>query len=507
MKVTLLSVFPDLTAFGLRHIGACLNKQGHDVKIIFLPDSGFRKITNLEERRQYRYPDIILDEVSQLSEGSDLVGISLFSCYVPQAIALTERIKTMNIPVLWGGKHPSAMPEDSLQYADMVALGEGELAIQDLATKMEAGQDYFDTEGFHFNTPNGVKENPVAAMVNDLDTLPWIDYDFCPHYVWDQNGGDKIVPLSNDLLAESLLTPNSTPEGKTFLVMMTRGCPFGCTYCFTFKDLYKGEEYVRNRSVENFIQELEMLKNKYDFVSHFSICDDEFLAQDMPVIEEFADKYQKRIGMPFSCLASPWHSNVDKLRPLVDAGLQEVQMGVETVSKNGKMAYKRNIGNKKIMKAVKAVNEYRHQLTPSYDFILDNPFEETEDILTNIRFVLEIPKPFHLDLFSLVLFPGTAMFNDVYEDRLERFPDYDLDYMKLYLEQRPTYLNMVFHLFNKGVPNWAIRFAISKPLVYLFQDKGLGKMFYVMRDFMRATGIPSLVNSIRGKQATGIYGS
>ena len=507
MKITLLSVFPDLTAFGLRHIGACLDKQGHDVQIIFLPDSAFRKITNLEERWQYKYPEPVMDQVAELTEGSDLVGISLFSCYLPQAIALTERIKPMNIPVLWGGKHPSAMPEDSLQYADMIALGEGELAIQELAKKMDAGQDYFDTEGFHFNTPKGVRENPVAPLVNDLDTLPWIDYDFCPHYVWQQNGEHIIAPLSNDILADSLLTPNSTPDGKTFLVMMTRGCPFGCTYCFTFKDMYKGEDYVRNRSVENFIQELEMLKQKYDFVSHFSICDDEFLAQDMDIIEEFADKYKTRIGMPFSCLASPWHSNADKLKPLVDAGLQEVQVGIETVSKRGKMAYKRNIGNKKIMKAVKAINQYKDQVTPSYDFILDNPFEETEDILTNIRFVMDMPRPFHLDLFSLVLFPGTAMFNDVYEDRLERFPDYDLDYMKLYLEQRPTYLNIVFHLFNRKVPNSVIRFLISKPMVYIFEDKGVGKIFFIMRDLLRATKIPDLVDSIRGKQATGIYGS
>ena len=36
MKITLLSMFPDLRAFGVRTISACMKKDGHDVDLIFL---------------------------------------------------------------------------------------------------------------------------------------------------------------------------------------------------------------------------------------------------------------------------------------------------------------------------------------------------------------------------------------------------------------------------------------------------------------------------------------
>lgn len=500
MKITLVSVFPDLTAFGLRHIGACLSDAGHDIQIIFLPDEEFEEICSVPGRYKYRYPDSTMNQVEELSRDSELACISLFSCYIPQAIQLTERFKQMKIPVLWGGKHPSALPEESLDYADMVCIGEGELAIIDLVKRMESGGDYFDTEGFHFNTPDGIKENGAGKLVEDLDTLPWIDYDFCPHYVWEKEK-DVLSPISSDILKRHLIHDPFNKDGRIFEMMMTRGCPFGCTYCFTFKNLYKDQEYVRSRTVESFIQEMEAVIEKYDFITHLSICDDEFMAQDITVLEEFASLYKERIGLPFSALASPWHINETKLKPLVDAGLCFAQMGIETVSKTGRRAYKRNISTKKIMKAVDALHVYKDKVLPAFDFIVDDPWENTEDVLENIRFILDMPKPYDLHLFSLVLFPGTKMYDDYWEVRDTKFPDFQLDYMKLYKEYRRTYLNFIFQLLNHRVPRPIIRLMISKPFVYIFEEKGVGSMFFVLRDFLRATGTLNIVKRLRRVQA------
>ena len=36
MKISLISIFPDIMSFGIRTISACLKREGHDVDLIFL---------------------------------------------------------------------------------------------------------------------------------------------------------------------------------------------------------------------------------------------------------------------------------------------------------------------------------------------------------------------------------------------------------------------------------------------------------------------------------------
>ena len=41
MKISLLSIYPDLQSFGIRSISACLKREGHDVDLIFLQEKEF----------------------------------------------------------------------------------------------------------------------------------------------------------------------------------------------------------------------------------------------------------------------------------------------------------------------------------------------------------------------------------------------------------------------------------------------------------------------------------
>ena len=75
MKITLISPYPTLQAFGLRTMSACLKREGHDVNILFLP-----------KRFEKKYEDKVLDEVVELSKKSDLIGISLMTNFFDTAV-------------------------------------------------------------------------------------------------------------------------------------------------------------------------------------------------------------------------------------------------------------------------------------------------------------------------------------------------------------------------------------------------------------------------------------
>ena len=132
MKVTLISPYLDIKSFGLRTLSACLKKEGHDVQLIFLP----RPFTE-------RYEDKTLNEVVKISSGAALIGISLMTNFFDNAVQISQILrKSLDIPILWGGIHPTIRPQECLNYADLVCIGEGEEAVTELARKMEGGQGY-----------------------------------------------------------------------------------------------------------------------------------------------------------------------------------------------------------------------------------------------------------------------------------------------------------------------------------------------------------------------------
>lgn len=65
-------------------------------------------------------------EVVDTSEDCDLVAISMMSCQANRAYELSRVFRSRGIPVVLGGVHVSLMPEEALENADAVVVGEAE---------------------------------------------------------------------------------------------------------------------------------------------------------------------------------------------------------------------------------------------------------------------------------------------------------------------------------------------------------------------------------------------
>jgi radical SAM superfamily enzyme YgiQ (UPF0313 family) len=85
----------------------------------------------------------ILDEkVEPIPEtlDSDLIGISVFTtANAPRAYELAARYRRQGIPVVMGGVHPSALPQEALRFADSVVVGEGEMAWPEVLRDFQRG--------------------------------------------------------------------------------------------------------------------------------------------------------------------------------------------------------------------------------------------------------------------------------------------------------------------------------------------------------------------------------
>lgn len=473
-RVVLISPYPDITAFGVRSLSAWLRAAGVDTRLIFLPDPLGDALTDQPER----YPDAVLDAVAALCEGALLIGVSLMTNYTDNAVQITRALRArIGAPVLWGGVHPTIRPAECLETADMVCVGDGEEALLDVARALAAGRPVTDIPNIWARRPDGsLAENPVRPLTADLDAFPAPDWSHRDHYIWDAAAG-AVVPLT-PAVTERFLAGGTVSRllGRVGYQTMTgRGCPHRCAYCVNdaVKSLYGAKGYLRWRSVEGVMAELEAVRRDMPFVGYIWISDDAFFARPLDNIREFCRAYKERIGLPFTCLGSPATISREKMDALVEAGMVYLQMGVQTGSPRIQALFNRQaMGNDKMLAAMAVINAYKDRmLPPSYDFILDTPYETMADRLDSVRFIARIPKPFRLQPFSLVLYPGTKLAAMAAADGLLTDERRDV-YRKSYTMRQPDYINFLIVAAKGGrFPSRLLALCASDPVARVLASR------------------------------------
>lgn len=96
--------------------------------------------------------------------------------------------------------------------------------------------------------------------------------------------------------------------------------------------------------------------------------------------------------------------------------------------------------------AVSVLETFRSRMEPpSYDIIVDNPWETDLEYARTLRFLVRLPKPFRLFVYSLTLFPGTPLFDRALEEGL--ISDIERDVYGKYMGfTNDTYLNELLFL-------------------------------------------------------------
>jgi anaerobic magnesium-protoporphyrin IX monomethyl ester cyclase len=486
MHITLISPYPDITAFGMRTISAHLKRYGYRTRLIFIPDP-------FGDDLQYgmkRYTDQILDQVTFLCRGSDLVGVTLMTNFFDGAVQVTERIKRdLDVPVIWGGVHPTIRPQESLEYADIVCVGDGEDAVLELMDRMAAGRDWSDIPNLWIKRGDVIVRNPPRPLQSNLDIYPPPDYSLEDHHILFEG---IIQPLNTEITKRFLERGTVSRYLKRigYQTMTGRGCPHQCTYCVNdaLKNLYGRTGYLRWRSTGHVIEELLWVKEQMPYIGFIWISDDAFFAHPSAAIMEFCREYKENIGLPFSCLASPLTVTKEKMAALVDAGLIYVQMGIQSGSPRIQELFNRkSMSNDRVMQAVRIINEYKDRMfPPNYDFILDVPYETDQDVVESLRLIAGIPKPYHLQPFALVLYPGTRLYEMAKRDGLVGDEKQKI-YAKSYTMREGNYLNLLITLASGGkFPGPLLKLFVSLPVVSILNSKPLKPLFKGIYRVLRA---------------------
>ena len=373
-----LLIYPDPKTIHPRYpnsflpVAAVLLKKGHKVTIID---------TQFEE-----YEDIHLWDF-------DIVGIStLTGPQIKNAIFIASyvRKKAPAMPLIWGGVHPSLMPEQTAmnQYADIVVRGEGEETLCELLEKLDKKEDLESVKGISFKRNGNIISTPDRDFIN-IDELPLLPY--------------HLIKKSREY--------SNIQRGIAYM-QTSRGCPHNCGFCYN-KVVHKN--VWRKMSAERVIREIKYIKEVFN-PDVISLIDDEFFVNKKRVLEICNAILTSGLSIRWggSCRFDyAVQYDKDFMDLLKKSGINGFSFGAESGSEQILKMIDKNITVDQ-MKIV--INKLREENIPvSVNFMAGFPGETKEDIFKTFSVIDELtginPNLMVNSISIYTPFPSTPLFD------------------------------------------------------------------------------------------------
>jgi hypothetical protein len=157
-------------------------------------------------------------------------------------------------------------------------------------------------------------------------------------------------------------------------------------------------------------------------------------------------------------------------------------MGVETASERVAEMYNRSHFHRRLRSAIARIERFRTQMPspPSYQFIIDNPYETVEETIQTLELLLELPRPGDNPVFSLMLFPGTELYQRAREDGY-LFDVTEQVYQKDWHEHSQPFFQLWLYLYKANLPTSLLRLLLNKNLVCLCERNRVRRWLNFLR--------------------------
>jgi anaerobic magnesium-protoporphyrin IX monomethyl ester cyclase len=203
-----------------------------------------------------------LASVERETDNALCFGVSLLTGpMILGAIEAATRVKRARpeLPVIFGGWHPSLLPEQTLResYVDVVVRNQGELTFLDVVRRIEGGCSFDALEGCSFRSDSQVCHNPDRPIAR-LNDLPTPAYDLVDFDAYERAGGGRKLPYASSV-----------------------GCPYACSYC---TDTVFYSRRFNALSSERVVSEVTRLVSKHN-LSEVALLDSNFLVDTTRAME------------------------------------------------------------------------------------------------------------------------------------------------------------------------------------------------------------------------------
>lgn len=392
-------------------IAAPLHKEGYRIKII-------------DQRVDKDWKKHLIDELklNPICVGiSSMTGIHIY--FALEAAKIVRSHTKGKVPIVWGGPHPSILPEQTLKndHVDIVCVGEGDVSFYDLVRALEEGRDISKVKGIAFKDGDKIMVNPP---------VPLIDMEYLLPVPWELiNVGDYIHP---DMYLKK--SSRTLDIGQT-----SRGCPFNCGFCCSASlRMRKWRAMSVERSLQAIIEPVKRFK-----LNGIWIRDDEFY-----IDRERATRICE--GIIKEKLNINWYTSGTR----VDVFNKASDAQTEVLKKSGAyvLKYGAESGSNRILKLVNKgitveetikanLKAKKHGIIPAFSLMIGFPTETFEEIDKTIELMFRLKEDNPAAQFEAIAtytaLSGTPMYELALQNGLKppdslegwidwNFIDYDL---------------------------------------------------------------------------------
>lgn len=343
MRVLLLStpypleehVAPPLS---LAYLAGILQKEGIEVDILDFLVSRYRPAKLRQKLEEYR---------------PQLVGATCVTLTWKAAARMLKVCKDFDPSIVTavGGPHVSFTVEETFRRApwvDVVAIGEGDRTIVELAKAVAGGNDLSQVAGIAFQDGNTIVRTEPRPFVEDLDRLPL--------------PARHLLPLGK-----------YTALGSACTMVTSRGCPYGCVFC-SANGMFGRR--VRFRDPGLVVDEFEMLHRDYDFIQ-INIVDDTFTVNHNHTRGVCEEMLRRNLKAQWSAYARVDTMTKDIAELMRRAGCKWVVFGVESANEGILKTIKKGITREKVRSGVKIATDAGLKVFNSFIFNLPGETPET----------------------------------------------------------------------------------------------------------------------------------
>jgi len=276
----------------------------------------------------------------------DLVGITTMTSAAPRAYEIAQKFRKKGVPVVLGGPHVSFLPQEGLQHADAVVVGEAEGIWEKLV------------EDFIRGGRSALKKIYRNEHPPDFSKIPFPRWDLLKK-------GKYIV---------------------TKVLHLTRGCPYNCSFC-SVTQLFGRK--IRFRPIDKIVEFIKANKGKELKERLFVFLDDNIMGNI---------RYAKELFKALIPLKIIWMSqssiNAAYDKELLDlasrSGCKALFVGLETVSEEAlKEVGKSQNRVKFYQEAIKRFHKFGIFVHGAFIFGMDshdrNIFKKTVDFVLRAK--------------------------------------------------------------------------------------------------------------------------
>lgn len=303
---------------------------------------------------------------------STMTGTQIF--FALNAAKIIREVTNGQVPLIWGGAHPTSLPEQTAQneYVDIVCVGEGDIAFLEIVQALANHQPLSGVAGIVFKENGQIGRTPARPLL-DVETLlpvPW-----------------EILDVEKYIHRDFYLkgTNRSMDIGQT-----SRGCPYNCGFC---SSATLRQRKWRAMSVEKSLDRILSPIKRFNLDSIW-IRDDEFYI-DRRRVEGICQ------GMIASGQKIKWYTSgtrVDVFNRSTDADLALIKK-----SGAGTLKFGAESGSNRILDlmqkgihwedTVKAnLRAKRAGITPAFALMIGFPTETFDDINQTIDLFVRLKK-------------------------------------------------------------------------------------------------------------------